>query len=340
MLTVKNPVATPLLLDCTLRDGGYSIHFQFSLMDTKRICEGLEKSGVEYIEVGHGLGLGASGVEHGVAFESDEHYIAAAKSVVKKAKVGAFFIPGIGCLTDIDVAAKAGLDFIRIGVNVTDIAPAKEACVKAKSLGLEVYLNLMKTYALDLQEFQKTIIQLATWPVDCVYVVDSSGCMLPSEVSEYVQVIVKQGISAGFHGHNNLDLVNANCLAALDAGASIVDGTLRGMGRSSGNAQTEVLAHLFNRQLKREAYDVFDLFTTIEQSVEPLMIKSQGQPSVDVITGISRFHSGFLPRFKRVQSEYPVNLNRLILAVSKIDCVDPSEALIRSVAKDLTRMEA
>ncbi|HEY7773174.1 MAG TPA: hypothetical protein VIC26_08325 [Marinagarivorans sp.] len=340
MSTVYASSPTPTLLDCTLRDGGYSIHFQFSLMDTKRICQGLEKSGIRAIEVGHGLGLGASGVEHGVAFESDENYIAAAKSVLSHAKVGAFFIPGIGTLGHIESATKAGLDFIRIGVNVTDVSPAQQACAKAKSLGLEVYVNLMKSYAVDVATFRETVAQLASWSIDCVYVVDSSGCMLPSEVGEYVEAITQHGVAAGFHGHNNLDLVNANCLAALDAGAIIVDGTLRGMGRSAGNAQTEVLAHLFNRRLGRDAYEVFDLFQTIEQSVEPLMIKSQGQPSVDVITGISRFHSGFLPRFKRVQSDYPVDLNRLILAVSKIDCVDPSEDLIRTVAKDLTRMEA
>lgn len=329
------------LLDCTLRDGGYPIHFQFSAMDVKRICKGLEKSGVTYIEVGHGLGLGASGIAHGVAFESDVDYIKAARQVTVKAKVGAFFIPGIGCENNIIEAVNAGLNFIRIGVNATEINPAKSFCLFAKKLGLQVHINLMKSYALSVDEFANTAELIAKWGVDVIYVVDSSGCMLPRDVSEYIQTIVKltPQIKAGFHGHNNLDLVNANCLAAMDAGAALVDGTLRGMGRSSGNAQTEVLAHLLNVQYNTEQYRVFDLFNTIEQAVEPLMIKSQGQPSIDVITGISRFHSGFLPRFKRIQNKFDVDLNRLIYEVSKIDCVEPSEALIESVAQDLVRLD-
>lgn len=329
----------PQLLDCTLRDGGYPIHFQFSLTDVQRICEGLEQSGLQYIEVGHGLGLGASGVEHGVAFESDCNYIVRAKKSVQCASVGAFFIPGIGSQEQIIAARSSGLDFLRIGVNVTDVSPAKSYIEFAKAQGLEVHLNLMKSYALEIDGFGQLIRELADCGVDCVYVVDSSGCMLPGEVSQYTQVIVSEKLNAGFHGHNNLDLVNANCLAALDAGAVLVDGTLRGMGRSAGNAQTEVLAHLMNRHANVDVYDVFTLLQTIENAIEPIMIRQQGQPSIDVITGISRFHSGFLPRFKRVQGRYAVNLNRLILEVSKIDCVDPSEALIESVAQDLVRLD-
>lgn len=332
-------IQQPQLLDCTLRDGGYPIHFQFTLTDVQRICEGLAASNIQYIEVGHGLGLGASGVEHGVAFETDENYIRRAKKAANTAKVGAFFIPGIGNVENILAAKEAGLDFLRVGINVTEVEPAKVYVEEAKSQGLEVHLNLMKSYALDAQAFSELMQGVRDWGVDCVYVVDSSGCMLPSEVSQYTQAIVQADMSAGFHGHNNLDLVNANCLAALDAGAILVDGTLRGMGRSSGNAQTEVLAHLMNRQGNNDRYDVFTLLQTIENAVEPIMIRQQGQPSIDIITGISRFHSGFLPRFKRVQGRYAVNLNRLILEVSKIDCVDPSESLIESVAQDLVRLD-
>jgi 4-hydroxy 2-oxovalerate aldolase len=327
------------LLDCTLRDGGYPIHFQFSGRDVKHICAGLEAAGISYIEVGHGLGLGASGLEHGVAFESDTAYIQIAKRSVKKARIGAFFIPGIGRLSDIEAAVEAGLDFLRVGTNVTEVSLAKDAVQLAKSLGLEVHLNLMKSYAVGVSAFPEIVHTAKSLGVDILYVVDSAGCMLPEEVASYIRAVVLAEMKAGFHGHNNLDLVNANSLAALDAGAMLVDATLRGMGRSSGNAQTEVLAHLLNRRSGTELYEVFPLFETIEKHVEPLMIKPQGQASLDVITGMSRFHSSFLPRFKRAQGRYDVDLNRLILAVSQIDCVNPSEQLIESVARDLVRLD-
>ena len=47
-------------LDCTLRDGSYVINFNFSKLDTKNIVSALDEVGVDFIEVGHGIGLGAS----------------------------------------------------------------------------------------------------------------------------------------------------------------------------------------------------------------------------------------------------------------------------------------
>ena len=326
----------PILLDCTLRDGGYPIHFQFSIKDVKNITAGLESAGINYIEVGHGLGLGATSLKHGVAFETDEDYILSAKKSVTHAKIGAFFVVNIGDNNDLDMAKKSGLDFIRIGTNVTEVEQAFPYIEHALSLGLEVHLNLMKSYALKLPDFNKMISKLPDFSLASLYVVDSAGCMLPKEVSDYITAVTNAGICAGFHGHNNLNLANANCLAALEAGACFIDGTLRGMGRSTGNAQTEILAHLLNKHLSKNKYQVFKFFSVINNYVEPLMLYKQGQSSIDIVTGISKFHSSFLPHFKRVQSKYDVSLEELIIAVSEIDCINPQVQLIESVARDLS----
>lgn len=47
------------ILDTTLRDGSYSVNFSFTNGDVSSICQGLEKSGIEFIEIGHGLGFNA-----------------------------------------------------------------------------------------------------------------------------------------------------------------------------------------------------------------------------------------------------------------------------------------
>ncbi|NEO82071.1 MAG: hypothetical protein F6J99_40195 [Moorea sp. SIO4G3] len=65
----------------------------------------------------------------------------------------------------------------------------------------------------------------------------------------------------------------------------------------------------------------------------------QGLPSMDVVIGMSKFHSGHLPRFKRVLSHYDVDIRRLVMVVSQIDCVNPSDELIETVAKDLSRID-
>ena len=60
------------ILECTLRDGSYRINFQFTREDTRVNAEALESAGFNMIEVGHGIGLGASDSGNGVAAESDE----------------------------------------------------------------------------------------------------------------------------------------------------------------------------------------------------------------------------------------------------------------------------
>ena len=51
----------------------------------------------------------------------------------------------------------------------------------------------------------------------------------------------------GVHTHNNLGMAIANVLAAIDAGAEIVDGSLRAFGAGGGNASTETLVAVFTR---------------------------------------------------------------------------------------------
>ncbi len=330
-----------VVLDATLRDSGYAIHFQFSARDTRNLCQGLEKAGVTMIEVGHGMGLGASSVKHGVALETDEDYLHAAAGVLTKARFGAFFIPGIGSKNDLTTAAGLGMHFVRVGCEVTEIDVARPYVNHAKQLGLEVSLNLMKSYAVNVYEFGQIAERVEGWAsIDTLSVVDSAGCMLPHEVAEYTRAAREHcSLALGFHGHNNLGMANANCLAAVREGATFVDGTLRGMGRSAGNAQTEILAYALNKAGYQTEIDPVTLFNVIATYLEPLMLQPQGIPPLEALYGMTQFHSSHLPRFRRALAKFDIDLKRLIMAVSKIDCINPSDDLIETVARDLSRTD-
>lgn len=331
----------PVLLDCTLRDGSYAVGFQFTRRDTGRLCAALENAGIEFIEIGHGMGLGASSPRHGIAFESDEDYMAAAAEALDSAKWGVFFIPGIGTMDDIRKAVDFGVGFIRFGSEVEDFREIEPFAARAREAGVMVCANLMKTYAVAPADLAEVGSEIGKWgTVDCLYAVDSAGCMLPTEVAEYVTRLRESAPCAiGFHGHNNLDLGNANCLAAVAAGAQVVDGSIRGMGRSAGNAQTEVLAHLLYRDEDPPPIDTFALFEAGERVIVPLNASSQGLPPLDIVIGMAKFHSSHMKRFRRVAEAHSLDLRRLILAVSKVDCVNPPEDLLERTARDLARME-
>ena len=167
------------LLDCTLRDGSYTNNFQFTARDTLNICAGLEQAGIKYIEVGHGLGIGINKPKLGIAFETDLEYLKAAYSAVEKSKIGAFFIPELGESADLtNVIEKVGLDFVRIGINVNEIHKAKLVSEALLSKGIEVHLNLMKTYAISSDEILKQLDDFRGLDLASIYVVDSAGGML------------------------------------------------------------------------------------------------------------------------------------------------------------------
>ena len=56
-------MATPSkihLVDVTLRDGSHAMKHAFTVEQVKEVAKGLDKAGIEYLEVSHGDGLGGS----------------------------------------------------------------------------------------------------------------------------------------------------------------------------------------------------------------------------------------------------------------------------------------
>ena len=308
------------ILDCTLRDGSYTIDYKFTTFDTYLITQALVSAGVPYIEIGHGLGLDAQRKGKGRASSSDLDYItAASRAKTPNSKIGVFYIPGIGEESSIHAAHDAGIDFIRIGVSADDIAQALKAIELSQNLGVEVSVNLMKSYCFtprQLTECAKTVVKAGA---SVVAIVDSAGGMLPNQVREYITDLCQiSGLRIGFHGHNNLQLAIANCLAAIEAGASVIDTSLKGMGRSAGNAVTEILALI----LSRDGYDcgltdARKLLRIADEIIQPLFLDRSVYREIDVASGIAFFHSGFQNIVDAAAEAHGIKSSDLILELGK-----------------------
>jgi 4-hydroxy-2-oxovalerate aldolase len=325
----------PQILECTLRDGSYAVDYQFTARDCGDLCAALESAGFDLIEIGHGVGLGGSGAKHGHAAATDEEYCRAAAQSLKKARFGAFFIPGIGTKEHLKMAREHGMRFIRIGTNITQVEEAKPFIEYAKKLGFEVSYNAMKSYVLGPEDFAKEMRKTWQWGADSVYLVDSSGGMTSDEVRTYIRnlrAVVE--CELGFHGHNNFMLANANNMAAIDEGATLVDATLQGMGRSAGNAQTEIMAILLQKRGFARNIDVMRCLEIGETMIRPRM-QAGGVTALEVVIAMAQFHSSFQARAERVATKTGVDLKRLIIEVSKVDKVNPSEELMMRVAASI-----
>jgi 4-hydroxy-2-oxovalerate aldolase len=324
------------IVENTLRDGSYAIDFQFSKENTYDVVNGLDRLGFDYIEVGHGFGLGAGiNPKIGLAKESDEEYITAARKGAQHAQIGVFFIPGIGTKDDIRAAKESGIDFIRIGINIDHYEVTKEYVEFARKEGLMVCVNLMKSYAVKSYEFSRIAMAIDKWELaDAIYLVDSAGCMMPDEVFEYIDR-TKERIKTplGFHGHNNLSLAVANSIQAIKGGATFIDTCIRGMGRSAGNAQTEITIYLLKQMnLLYKDIDLYATYDFANEVVVPLMKQKQGLTDEEIHIGVSKFHSSYMPLVDKAADKYKIDKRKLIKKVSDINCLNPSEALFFDIA--------
>ncbi len=327
------------ILDTTLRDGSNAINFQFDRELTQKILSDLEKGGIEWIEMGHGLGLGATKKCGKSAPLSDEEYMDLAKNTLKEANFGFLILKKFGEKKDIKLAAERGARFIRIGANITEINQIEDYIRYAKEQGLIVFIALMKAYAVtSMKEYVKILQKLEKWGVDIVTLMDSAGTMVPEKVKKYIdQGKMNINISLGFHAHNNLQLAIANTMTAIKAGADYVDVSVGGLGRSAGNAPTEILAILLEKYGWGKTLDYKVLSDLNDNHIFPL-IKGQNRFSSEALTfGFAGFHSSFFPIVQKVVKEYPsVDYRDLVIKLSIEEKVNVTEELVRRITKDLS----
>jgi 2-isopropylmalate synthase len=96
----------------------------------------------------------------------------------------------------------------------------------------------------------------ARWIVLC----DTNGGALPAEVRQIVEDVIAAGLPGdhlGIHAHNDTENAVANTLAAIDAGARQIQGTLNGLGERCGNANlTSLLPILKLKEPYRSHYEI------------------------------------------------------------------------------------
>lgn len=239
----------PKILDCTLRDGGYYTNWDFSSGVVKNYILAMENLPIDYIEIGYRN------------FSKDKYY-------------GEFFYCPIPTIDYINKLTKTPLAIIidernigkdeiqtllspcidkirmiRMAVDPKNISSAIQKAQVINKMGFEVAFNTMylSEWVKD-YKFLDQIIGIENY-VDYFYMVDSYGAVYPNQLKPLIFEIKKRTkVKLGFHGHNNLELAHANSLIALEEGVDIIDSTILGMGRGSGNLKTELFLSTLSKK--------------------------------------------------------------------------------------------
>lgn len=232
-----------------MRDGGYYTNWDFDEDLVQEYFAGINSLPIDFVEIGYRSKLRSE--YSGAFYYLPEFVLEKVKKLTDKKLVIILNEKEIS-VCDLEGLLKPciGLvSLIRLAVAPQNLQRALKLARETKTMGFEVSFNLM--YASqwhkhfpcekDLQELDENI--------DYLYVVDSYGGMYPGEVKEVILDLKKNTqLKIGFHGHNNLEMALANSLAAMEAGADIIDATLGGMGRGAGNLKTELLLTVLHQQ--------------------------------------------------------------------------------------------
>lgn len=321
------------ILDCTLRDGGHALQGSFSVEAAVMIVEELLSSGVRVIEFGRPSGIGS-----GTGSVSDEAYLEAMQPFSEKGELGMFCRPECFENEQLELSRKYRLGFLRVGTGAGHVEPSEKTIGQARDAGLKVRYSLVQAHAVSAGELARNAQKVAGYGAQSITIMDSTGTMVPAQVAEYVKALVAAtDVPVGFHGHNNLGFSVANAMAAIEAGASSLDGALGGLARSAGNAPTEMLCAVLEKRGIDTGIDFFRLLNFIDTKMMELVPDLQHVRPLDIIFGYAGFHSRNLSLAQAVAADEGVELYRLIVEAMRQGRANPDEQLFRKAARKLRK---
>ena len=258
------------IYDTTLRDGTQGEGVSLSLQDKLQITKRLDEMGVDYVEGGYPL-----------SNEKDAEYFARIQQLdLQHAKVCAFGMtrrkgisaqddPGMLALANAGspVCTVVGKTWDFHATEVLRVTLEENLAMIADSVQFLAGMDREVIY--DAEHFfdgwkgnpeyaGQTLLAAARAGARLIVLCDTNGGSMPEEVrrcmEEATAVLQETGVSLGVHCHNDCELAVANSLAAVDAGAVQVQGTMNGIGERCGNA--DLVSVISNLAIKKNDYEV------------------------------------------------------------------------------------
>lgn len=260
------------VLDCSIRDGGLMNRWNFDPAFVGESVAAAVQVGVDYVEPGYKADAACFDPrEYGIWRFCPEQALRGVWGERKLAgrrgsKLSVMIDIGRFDLASLPPAADSVVSTYRVACYVHQIPEAIATGVHLAKLGYESFVNIMAVSEAAESELAAGLRRIAAdSPARGVYVVDSYGNLNPASTRELVgwYASLCGGKEIGFHGHNNQQLALANTLAAIEAGATLIDASLYGMGRGAGNCHLELLL----AQLGRGVSELAPLFSVIDRHV-------------------------------------------------------------------------
>ena len=330
-------ISNILISDPTLRDGSHAVSHQLNAHQIASYAAAADAAGIPIVEVGHGNGLGASSLQIGESLLDDATMLQIARENLVRSKLGIHVMPGFATINkDLKKALDIGVDVFRVACHCTEADITQRHISFIRNKGKEVYGILMMNHMASKDILVEEAYKMQSYGADALVLFDSAGASLPSDVKEKVELLVKSlEIQVGYHAHNNLGLAIANSITAVQAGATIIDGTARGFGAGAGNTQLEVLVPVLEKMGYSTGIDFYKLLDLSDLAERELMKVIPSIKPDSVCSALAGIFSGFSKHVQRISKEYGVDSRDVWFELGRRQVVAGQEDLIIEVAVKL-----
>lgn len=323
--------------DATLRDGSHAYSHRINPEQIRTYAAAAEAAGFDFLEVGHGNGLGASSLQVGESLVPEGEMLALAKAQLRNTQLSVHVMPGVATIKrEIAAALEAGVDLFRVGSHCTEADITQRHISHVRAAGRQVWGVLMMSHMAAPETLLEEAKKMQSYGAEGIVLMDSAGAYLPQDVTRKVGLLTGElHVPVGFHAHNNLGMSVANSLAALEAGARIVDGTAKGFGAGAGNAPLEMLAAVLKQggyQTRIDFYRALDAADLAAKLFAGSLPESNG---ITIVSGLAGVFSGFAKPVLRAAAQMHVDPRDVFLELGRRKVVGGQEDLIVSVAADL-----
>ncbi|HCF1525236.1 4-hydroxy-2-oxovalerate aldolase [Pseudomonas aeruginosa] len=328
------------LHDMSLRDGMHAKRHQISLDEMVSIATAMDEAGMPLIEITHGDGLGGASVNYGFPAHTDEEYLGAVIPKMKHAKISVLLLPGIGTVDHLKMAKELGVSTIRVATHCTEADVSQQHITLAREMEMDTVGFLMMSHMAPAEKLLEQAKLMVSYGANCIYCTDSAGYMLPDEVTAKIGLLrneLDSDIELGFHGHHNMAMGVANSLAAIEAGAARIDGSVAGLGAGAGNTPLEVLCAVLDRMGCETGVDLFKIMDVAEDLVTPLMDQPIRIDRDALTLGYAGVYSSFLLFAKRAEKKYGISARDILVELGRRGTVGGQEDMIEDLALTMAK---
>lgn len=326
-----------MILDCTLRDGGYVNNNNFGEKNIEKLIKYLKQAKIDIIECGYlmdNIQKNKDKTEF-LSFEQMKQY---------ELQDNDYTLMLLGEKYNIDNLPKNETNqnnVIRMSFHKKSIDKISDYAERIIAKGYRLFLQPTVIMAYTDKEILEMIENINKLNIECISIVDTFGQMIPEDTKSKTKLFdkyLRKDIKLGIHLHNNMQTAFANAITFLDMVSEkrdvIIDTSLLGMGRGAGNLPTELLANYLNNKYGKN-YNIEALLEASDSIISKIKEEHEWGYSLPYyLSAINGIHPSYIIQFLERKTLNSVDINNLIKMIPE----DKKTEFDKEYAEELYRI--